>query len=57
MNDSEYYAHSTPTRDGRLEELVDSLFDVVGKVIEEDDKKENISKRNSPIKSLHSKTV
>lgn len=42
MNDSEYYAHSTPTRDGRLEELVDSLFDVVGKVIEEDDKKENI---------------
>ena len=42
MNDSEYYAHSTPTRDGRLEELVDSLFDIVGKIIEEDDKKENI---------------
>tara|TARA_B100000925_G_C22010526_1_gene476119 strand:+ start:784 stop:1938 length:1155 start_codon:yes stop_codon:yes gene_type:complete len=44
MNESEYYAHSTPTRDGRLEELVDSLFDIVRQIVEEDNKKQNILK-------------
>jgi hypothetical protein len=52
MNESEYYAHSTPSRDGRLEELVDSLFEIVEKIVEKEEGSENILKEKLSGKTL-----